>query len=283
VRPFRGELTVAFDASGVSGAVVSRGLRGPRLKSFGRAGLSPGALSPQPLEKNVLRPDEVGEALGRVLQQLDGGHGRVSLILPDGVARMGLVDVPADVAPEEYARFRWAQALPYPSAEAIVDVLALGPGRAVAAAVRRSVALEYEAVAARAGLSPGRLDVAPLAALSALVRDPGAETAAVDVILGDAAYCLAASHGGALRVLRNRRRDTGAGEADRLGREVDRTAEFAGNGAAPLRVRVVGPGARQLIGELLRSGRAAGPGWQTERNGLPGEAAELAWLGAALE
>ena len=133
------------------------------------------------------------------------------------------------MAPEEYARFRWAQGLAHPAAEAIVDVLPLGAGRAVAAAVRRAVALEYEAVAGRAGLSPGRVDLAPLAALSALVRDAPAEPAAVDVILGDAAYCLAASYGGALRVLRNRRaiRRRRSGPP---GREVDRTAAFAGDG-----------------------------------------------------
>jgi len=283
VRPFRGELTVAFDASGVCGAVVSRGLRGPRLRSFARVALTPGALSPQALDANVLRPDEVGEAVARVLEQLDAGRGRVSLLLPDGVARLALLDVPAGVAPDEYARFRWAQALPYPAEEAIVDVLSLGPGRAVAAAVRRGVAHEYEAVAARARLSPDRVDLAPLAALSALVRDSPQGDSAVDVILGDAAYCLAASHGGALRVLRNRRRDAGPGEADRLQREVDRTASLAGNGTAAVRVRVAGSGARGLIGELQRTGRAAVPAWEKPPNGIPVEAAELSWLAASLE
>jgi hypothetical protein len=282
VRPFRGELTVAFDASGVCGAVVSRGLRGRRLRSFARVGLAPGALSPQALDPNLLRPDEVAEALGRVLEKLDAGRGRVSMLLPDGVARMGLIDVPAGVAPEEYARFRWAQALPYPADEAIVDVLSLGPGRAVAAAVRRRVAHGYEEAAARAGLAPGRVDLAPLATLSALLRSRPPQAAGVDVILGDAAYCLAASHGGTLRVLRNRRRDADAGEADRLRREVDRTAALAGNGTAEARVRVVGPGAPGLIGELQRSGRAAGPAWEPQRDGFPVEAADLAWLAASL-
>ena len=282
VRPFRGELTVAFDASGVCGAALSRGLRRPRLRSFRRVPLVPGALVPHPLDVNLRRPEDVENALRRALDGMDAARSRVCLVLPDGVARIGLVEVPPGVAPEEYARFRWTQALPYPAAEAIVDVLPLGAGRAVAAAVRRRVALEYEAAAERAGLSPGRVDLAPLAALSALLRDPPAGPASVDVILGDAAYCLAASHDGALRVLRNRRRDADAGEADRLGREVDRTADFAGNGAGPLPVRVVGPGARGLIGELLRAGRAAGPGWEMDGGGLPVEAAELPWLGAAL-
>jgi hypothetical protein len=104
----------------------------------------------------------------------------------------------------------------------------------------------------------------------------------VDLILGDAAYCIAVSHGGAIRVLRNRRRDPDAGEADRLCREVDRTVALAGNGASTPRVRVVGSGARHVIGEMLRSGRVAGPGWEMEGGGLPVDAGELAWLGAVL-
>jgi len=239
-------------------------------------------LSPQSLDTNLLRPAEVTEALGRLLEKLDAGRGPVSLLLPDGVARMGLVDVPDGVGPDEYARFRWAQTLPYPAEEAIVDVLSVGPGRAVAAAVRRRVAEGYEQAAARAGLSSGRVDLAPLAALSALVKAPSAGLAGVDVILGDAAYCLAATHGGALRVLRNRRRDADAGEADRLRREVDRTAALAGNGTEAVPVRVVGPGARDLIAQLQRAGRTAAPGWDAPPDGIPLEAAELAWLKASL-
>lgn len=279
--PFGAELTVAFDASGVCGAVVSRGWRGRRLRSFARVALAPGALSPQAQDANLVRPDEVAEALRRLLERLGAGRGPVSLLLPDGVARLGLIDVPSGVAAEEYARFRWAQSLPYPADEAIVDVLALDAGRAVAAAVRRRVAEGYEQAAARAGLSSGRVDLAPLAALSALVRDPPRAASAVDVILGDAAYCMAATHGGTLRVLRNRRRDADAGEADRIRREVDRTAALAGNGDGPPRVRVAGPGARALVAELQRSGRAAGP-WEAARDGLPGEAADVVWLAASL-
>jgi len=40
--------------------------------------------------------------------------------------------------------------------------------------------------------------------------------------------------------------------------------------------------ARHLIGEMLRCGRAAAPGWEMEGGRLPLEAVELAWLGAAL-
>ena len=85
-----------------------------------------------------------------------------------------------------------------------------------------------------------------------------------------------------MRVLRNRRRDADAGEADRLRREVDRTAALAGNGTGDIRVRVAGPGAGELIAQLQRSGRTASPAWDGPRDGIPLEAAELAWLKASL-
>ena len=282
MRALRARYVVGFDASGVRGAVVSRGWRGRRLRSFAHAALAPGALIPQALDQNVARPDAVVESLKRLADTLAAGSGPVSLLLPDGVARLGLIDVPSGVEAEEYARFRWAQSLPYPADEAIVDVLALDPGRAVAAAVRRQVAEGYEQAAARAGLSPGRVDLAPLAVLSALVREPPRAPAGVHVILGDAAYCLAATYGGTLRVLRNRRRDRDEGEAGRLRREVDRTAALAGNGSDPWPVRVAGPGSESLIAELQRAGRSAGP-WLSAREGLPEGAGDLPWLAAALQ
>ena len=128
---------------------------------------------------------------------------------------------------------------------------------------------------------PERVDLAPLAALSALRARPARGAGRVDVILGDAAYCLAClARRRAARPPQPpaRRRP---GEADRLRREVDRTAALAGNGAGRA-VRVVGAGARGLIGELR--GRAAPPPRVAmEGDGLPVEAAELAWLGAALD
>jgi len=282
VGPFGAELTVAFDASGVCGAVVSRGWRGRRLRSFARVALPAGALVPQALDPNLIRGDDVLESLRRLVDTLEAGAGTVSLLLPDGVARLGLVDVPPGVDAEEYARFRWAQSLPYPAEEAIVDVLPLEPGRAVAAAVRRRVAEGYEQAAARAGLSSGRVDLAPLAVLSALVRHPPREPAGVDVILGDAAYCLAATYAGTLRALRNRRRDRDEGEAGRLRREVDRTAALAGNGSGPWRVRVTGPGSASLIAELQRAGHAVAP-WSPAREGLLEEARDVPWLAAVLQ
>ncbi len=278
MRAFRPRFVVGFDASGVAGAAAS-GRRGSfRVRAFASAPLPPGTLVPGPAERNLVRPDEVREALVQVAAALEAGRAPAALILPAGTARIVLLDLPSGVTAREYARYRLGGALPYPAEEAVVDVLRLDGGRMLAAAVRRAVLQEYEDVAAAAGLVQERLDLAPLAALAALLADRGAEGAGVDVILGDAAVSFASHDAAGLRAFRTRLRDAGPGEAERLRDEADRTA--AGNGGPPL-LRVVGPGAGALLRAWAEAGRLAVPGWQADGS-LPVDPAELAWLGGAL-
>lgn len=272
---------MALDASSVSGGAVARSGDGFHLASHARVPLGAGALVPSPFAPNLARPREVAEALRELARSLRIGPAAVCLLLPDGIARLALVDVPADVTAQQYARFRIVPGLPYPDEEAVVDVLPLGPGRAVVAVVRRGVIEGYEEVVEQAGVKQDRLDLTPLAALSGLLRDPGdGPGLTVDVILGEAAFCLAAHQGGALRLLRNRRRDPGPDEARCLSEEVERTSILAGEGAGP-RVRVVGPGARELLASWRAAGGSAEPGWRAEGAGPGVEASELAWLGGA--
>jgi hypothetical protein len=280
MRALRTRVLIAIDATGVAGAAVSGGKGAPRIRSFARAPLVQGAVVPGPLDANVVRTAEVQQALTEVASAVEGGRGPIAFILPDGVARTVLLEVPAGVAPREFARYRITPGLPYPPDEALVDVLPVEGGRVLAAAVRRSVVQGYETVAAAAGLDLERLDLSPLAALSALARESRGTAASVDVILGDRALSLAAWHGGVLRVFRSRLREAGPGEPLWLAREVDRTAALAGNGGPP-RIRAVGPGAIVLMRAWEDEGRATEPGWRAE-GVLPVDAAELAWLGAGL-
>lgn len=275
------KLLVAFDACAVAGAVASWGMGGLRLRLFARAPLASGSIQPSPLEGNLARADEVREALAAVRASL-GSNGRgAALILPDGVARTLLVEVPEGAEARDYARFRLSQGLPYPVDQAIVDVLPLGHRRVLAAAVRRGLVEEYESAASASGFAQERLDLAPLSALGGLLRQPASSGRVVHVILGDAAVSLAALQNGTVQVFRNRRRDLGLDEPSRLLDEIDRTADLGGSGPPP-RISVVGTGARALIEGVTTRGRKAEPGWRASSGGLPGEAAELAWLGAAL-
>jgi len=283
MRRSRPRLFVALDAGSVSGGAGARSGGGFRLASHARVPLGAGALAPSPFAPNVVRPGEVAEALRELARSLRIGPAPVCLLLPDGIARLALLDVPADVTPQQYARFRIVPALPYPAEEAVIEVLPLGPGRAVVAGAAQSVIEGYEAVAEQAGLAQDRLDLTPLAALSGLLREPGdAGGLTVDVILGDAAFCLAAHQDGVLRALRNRRRDPGPDEPPRLAEEIQRTSVLAGDGAGP-RVRVVGAGAGDLLASWRATGAAAEPGWRSESAGAGVEASELAWLGGATD
>ena len=82
-------------------------------------------------------------------------------------------------------------------------------------------------------------------------------------------------------MLRQRRRDPGPGEPERLRDEAQRTAGLAGSGN-DLRLRVVGVGATALLTWLRGAGVAADGGWPVPVGELPAEAAEAAWLGEAL-
>jgi hypothetical protein len=273
-------LVVAFDATGLGGAVVSRG-PGRRVRALSRIGLPEGALVPSAVLEHFAGRDEVKGALRALLSALGAEGRRACLVLPGGLARIVLLDVPAGVSAADFGRFRLSQALPFPASEALVESLRVGARAHVTAAVSRRVVEAYETLARDAGLGVERVELAPLAAVAALRRRPP-RASTVDVILGDVAVCFVAHRGGALVAFRSRLRDPGPGEPDRLREEADRTARLAGDGDAPS-LRVVGSGATGLIRTLAFAGRPAQPGWRVPLpDALPEDAAELGWLGAAL-
>src|SRR5207247_3756011 len=108
----------------------------------------------------IQRPEAVGEAL-ESLRRLLGSASGATLVLPDGVARVLLLDTPDRGDDRDYVRFRLAASLPYPADEGASDVLRLGRARALEPAVRRSVGAEYEQAAASAGFAQERVDLAP--------------------------------------------------------------------------------------------------------------------------
>jgi hypothetical protein len=258
---------LAMDASAVEGALVQRGVSGPTLRSSARVALPDGALRPSPFDPNILRREAVSAALLELRNALDGLD-RVTLVMPQGTARLVLLEVPAGMEGREYARFRLSSALPFPVTEAVVDVLPLGGGRALAAAVRKDVVAGYEEVAAEAGLAPERVDLLPLCAVGARLRERPA--ASLDVTLGDTAYSLALYEGGELAALRTRWRDTAAGEALRIGQEAQRTMGLGAGSAVSPRIRVSGAGRGELLGALAAHGHPVEEG------------EERAFLGAAV-
>lgn len=225
--------------------------------------------------------EEVQRAVGKVAEALGLGGSRVCLLLPDGLARILLLELPPGVEPQDYARFRLTPSLPYPASEAVVDGVSMGKRRFLSAAVRRVVVKEYEDIAGSLGLAQERLDLSPLAAAQALVKESVAP-GTVDVILGDTALCLAVHGAGALRAFRTRRRDPGPEEAHRLRDDALRTVATTGDGGEP-RMRVVGSGAGEIVRGLVALGSAARHGWSVSGGVVvPAGGEEYAWLGGAL-
>jgi hypothetical protein len=263
-------LYIGLDASAVTAAALAEGLGARRVRGLARVPLEPGALAPSPSGTNLLRADEVRRAVRRAAEGLGG---RATLVLPDGVARVALVEVPDGADPREYVLFRLAPSLPFPAAEAIVDVLAAGGRRAMGAAVRRATVLEYEQAASTAGLEVERVHLAPLVALAGILRG-GARDGVVHAVLGDVALCLAAFRGGVPVALRSRWRDRSPGEASRLRREASVAAALGGDGQEPVRLVCSGIDAERLHREL---GDDPGP-LATDLAGGP-DAAAPPWVG----
>jgi hypothetical protein len=273
---------LAFDADSVSAALVRRGLRTTRAVSLSSARLSDGALVPSSLVGNLHDPEGVRQAVREALDSLGQGHPRVTLVLPHGVARLAVLEVPRGQRALEYARFRFGTTLPYPVAEAMVDCVPLEDGRILAAAVRREVVAAYEEVAASAGIAGARVDLAPLAAAAAagpIARRFPAAT--VFLVLGDAAASFLAYDRGRFRGLRTRRRDREGGEIDRLWLEALRTATEAGLFGEP-ELLVAGSGARAVVDSWAAAGRDARLLSLLPEGGPLHEAAVRPWLAAAL-
>jgi hypothetical protein len=276
---FRSGPVVAFDAAAVSVAVLDRRPGRRRVRGFRRVLLEPGALVPSPAGSNVVRRDEAREALASALGEVSPGGGRATLVLPDGIARLAVIELPEGAEPRDYLRFRLASSLPWPASDAIVEVLRLDRGRVVGAAVRRATVAQYEQLAASAGLSTDRVHLAPLVVLTALLGRRGrSRRSGVHALLGDVALCLAVIRDGKVEVLRNRRRDPTDGEGTRLLAEAVRTARQAGDGDAPVRLALSGAGAtrlRETLGSSVADIGLEGPReWP--------DAAEAAWLSGVL-
>jgi hypothetical protein len=282
MRPFSSRVVLAFDAASVSAARVRRGFGPPRVGSSSSGRLPEGALVPSACARNLQAPEEVGRAIREALGSLGRGTAGVTLVLPHGVSRLAILDLPRGHEPTEYARFRLGASLPYPVAEAVVDFLPLERNRILAAAVRREVVAEYEAVAASAGIARGRVDLAVLAAAAgAGAIAPSFPAATVCLVLGDAACSFLAYDHGRLLGVRTRRRDPERGEAERLRQDALRTAAAAGLFDEPELV-VGGSGARGVLDQWAAAGRGARLLSLLAEAGPLHEAGARPWLAAAL-
>ncbi len=268
-------LWLSLDSRAACALRVRGGLRGARLEAFARAPLSPAALVPTPAGPALQEPEAVRQAAARALAGVAARPGeRACLLLPDGLARLVLLDVPPRIEPAQFARFRLGPQLPFAPSEGVFGCLALPGGRHAAAGLRRGQVESYEGLARSVGLRPAGVFLASQAALEASRRHGWRE--ALVVLLGDTTMLLVALRAGHVAGLRHLLR-VEAGEPERLRAEGQRSLTEA---HLPPQTAwwVAGQGARAAVHALTVVGQPArlvGPGLV----GVPEAAEDLLWLG----
>jgi type IV pilus assembly protein PilM len=146
---------------------TDRKTKAPVLRACATHTLPEGAIDPAFARPNVLVPEPVASAIQAILAKVGPPEHRVSLLLPDHVARVSLLSFTSlprtrrELA--EIVRFRMAKSLPFKPEEAVMDLMVLsgggagGPSAASVLAVflHRAVLEQYEALLTACGFWPG--------------------------------------------------------------------------------------------------------------------------------
>jgi len=162
----------------VTGVRVGAERKGGRLRLEGVESrpLPEGAIEPSLASPNVLAPEPVTMALRDVLGRLAAGEHRISMLVPDQVARVSLLAFATLPRTRrelvELTRFRMGKSLPFKAEDAVVDLLALNaggvpgapPGAAsvLAAFIHRAVVEQYESLVTASGYWPGLVGLSSL-------------------------------------------------------------------------------------------------------------------------
>jgi hypothetical protein len=139
------------------------------MRQVERRSLPPGAIEPSLNRPNILMDEPVALAVADALSKLSPPDHRVSILIPDQVARvahLSFVALPRtrrELA--ELVRFRMAKSLPFKPEEAVMDLMLLNGGAAVAPApagasvlavfLHKAVLEQYEGLFTRIGYWPG--------------------------------------------------------------------------------------------------------------------------------
>jgi type IV pilus assembly protein PilM len=218
--------TVAVDVSPERVAVVRVERRGgaASVAAHGVEPLPPGAVTGVQSAPNMADPGGVARAIERAMATAGARTRRVSLVVPDSVARVSLVrfeTVPPKAADlDELVRWQVKKTTPFPLEEAVVayttGAVAPGAHEFVVTVARRDVIAQYEQACEMAGAHAGIVDVSTFNVVNAVVAGAGAG-AAGDWLLVHAAptyVSLAVLRDGHLIFYRTRGEDAEGSVAD---------------------------------------------------------------------
>jgi type IV pilus assembly protein PilM len=225
----RPDAAVEIAAGRVSAARSAEGLA---RATAARESIAPGVVTPVLAGRNIHQPAVVTGAVRQVMERAGvAGARRVSLVVPDAVARVSLITletVPARAAELDLLlRAHLKKSVPFPIDEAAVSHFqahqdAQGTTFAAVAAHRAAI-IEYESALESIGAHPGEVGVASLNVVDA-VAAAGATPAGdwLLVCLSIDAITMAVMRGASLMSHRHRV----ASEAEPLGSLIHQTAMF---------------------------------------------------------
>ena len=149
---------------------------GMGLDGFAVEPLAPGAISPTPVEANLVDAAEVRSAVGRVFSRLRARNEDVALLLPDSVIRVFVLHF--DVFPRKpeeaipILRWRLKKSVPFEAEETLISYMRQSPRDdgvdIVTGLARLRVVREYESLVESMGMSPGVVTSSTLAAVPLL-------------------------------------------------------------------------------------------------------------------
>ena len=149
---------------------------GMGLDGFAVEPLPPGAISPTPVESNLIDAAEVRAAVGRVFSRLRVKNEDVALLLPDAVIRVFVLhfDVFPRKADEAIPILRWRlkKSVPFEAEETLISYMRQSPRDdgvdIVTGLARLRIVREYESLVESVGMSPGVVMSSTLAAVPLL-------------------------------------------------------------------------------------------------------------------
>jgi hypothetical protein len=144
------------------------------IRQIATSDLPQGAIEVSLVRPNIIDADVVGRALEEVLTAVAPNEHRISLLLPDPVARVSLLSFSALPATrremQEVVRFRMGRALPFKPEDAAMDIMPVGgaavgvptAGAVLAIFMHRPILEQYETLLTARGYWPGLVGLSTL-------------------------------------------------------------------------------------------------------------------------
>jgi type IV pilus assembly protein PilM len=197
----------------------------PLVSQLRQQALPEGILEPSPLKPNIANPDALASEVRRLFAGLTPPE-NISLLLPDGVAKVGLVELASLPRSHqdalELVRFRLKKTVPFRIDDAIMGFEKLdeerGRVRLLTTIAYRPVIAQYQEIIERLGARVGMVSLSTLALLGQYGPILSAAGSGVDVLLANVmprALSLAVVRDGRLLLFRSKTLPAEGGKEER--------------------------------------------------------------------